>query len=88
MDVEELELRHLTEIQLEQRGRSAPNHDVKDNLMRSEKHLNFEMRYLLTLLDFYQQISNLERKLLSDASVCRAVKSFCVSGSPAACQSR
>lgn len=88
MDVEELELRHLIEIQLEQRGRSAPNHDVKDSLMRSEKHLNFEMRYLLTLLDFYQQISNLERKLLSDASVCRAVKSFRVSGSPAACQSR
>ncbi|RMC14548.1 hypothetical protein DUI87_09645 [Hirundo rustica rustica] len=41
--VEEQELRHLIEIQLEQRGHSAPNHDVKDNLMRSEKHLNFEM---------------------------------------------
>lgn len=47
--------------------------------MRSEKHLNFEMWYLPTLLDFYQQISNLERKLPSDASVCKAVKPFSVS---------
>lgn len=87
VDLEEQELRHLIEIQLEQRERSAPNHDVKDNRMRSEKRLNFEMQYLLTLLDSYQQISNLERKLSSDASVCKAVKSFSVSGSPAACQS-
>lgn len=56
--VEEQGLRHLIEIQLEQRGYSAANHDVKDNLMRSEKRLNFEMQYLLTLLDFYQQISH------------------------------
>lgn len=79
VDVGEQELRHLIEIQLEQRGDSAPNHDVKDNLMRSEKHLSFEMQYLLTLLDFYQQISNLERKLSSDASVCKPVKSFSAS---------
>lgn len=87
MDVMEWELRHLIEIQLEQRGHSVPNHDVKDNLMRSEKQINFEMQYLLTLLDFYQQISNLERKLSLDASVCKAVKSFRVGDSPAACQS-
>lgn len=84
----ERELRGLIEIQLEQRGHSVPNHDVKDNLMRSKKQINFEMQYLLTLLDFYQQISNLERKLSLDASVCKAVKSFRVGDSPAACQSQ
>lgn len=69
VDVAGWELRSLFKIQLEQRGHAAPKHNVKDKLMRSEKHLNSEMQYLLTLLDFYQQISNLERKLSSDTCV-------------------
>lgn len=52
------EWRQLCKIQQEQREDAAPKHDAKDQLMRSEKHLKSEMLYLLTLLDFYQQISN------------------------------
>lgn len=63
------DLRHLFKIQQEQRGDAAPKHDVKDKLMRSEKHLNSEVQYLLTLSDFYHQISNLERNLSSDTCV-------------------
>ena len=82
------ELRHLFKIQQEQGGVAAPKHNVKDKLMRSEKHLNSEMQYLLTLLNFYQQNSNLERKLSCDTCVWKAVKSFSVRDTPASCQSQ
>lgn len=52
VDVAGWELRHLFKIQQEQRGDAAPKHDIKDKLISSEKHLNSEMQYLLTLLDF------------------------------------
>lgn len=87
MGVEGWELRRLFKIQQEQRDDATPKYDAKYKQMSIERHLNSEMLYLLTWLDFYQQISNLERKLPSDTYVWKAVKSFSVSDSPASCQS-